>query len=89
MKKWAFTLLILVGMTCLGSSASGQEPGWSGRVIAFGEQRAQIESTPIVHRSYRPLHFYGNTVRRRYYRGTALPVPASVVRGSAASSSAQ
>jgi len=89
MKKWAFTLLILAGMTCLGSSASGQEPGWSGRVIAFGEQRAQIESTPIVHRSYRPLHVYGNTVRRRYYRGTALPVPASVVRGSTAGVLAQ
>jgi len=81
MKKWAFILLILAGLACFGSSASGQEPGWSGRVIAFGEQRAQIESTPIVHRSYRPLHFYGNTVRRRYYHGTALPGAGLINRG--------
>jgi hypothetical protein len=89
MKKWAFTLLILAGMTCLDASASGQEPGWSGRVIAFGEQRARIESTPIIYRSYRPLHFYGNTVRRRYYHGTALPLPTEVVRASTGIASVQ
>ena len=89
MKKWAFTFLILAGMTCFDASASGQEPGWSGRVIAFGEQRTQIEATPIIHRSYRPLHFYGNTVRRRYYRGPALPLPTGVVRTSAVIDSIQ
>ena len=84
MKKWAFPLLVLAGMTCFSSSVPAQEPGWSGRVIVFGQERAQIEATPIIHRNYRPMHFYGNTVRRRYYRGSALPRPADVVRGSTA-----
>ena len=82
MKKWTFALLILAGMTCFSASVSGQEPGWSGRVIVFGEERAQIEATPIVYRNYRPLHFYGNTVRRRYYRGSAVPRPVDVLRSS-------
>ena len=84
MKKWTFALLVAASLTCLCSTVAAQEPGWSGNVIAFGQQRAQIEATPIIHRNYRPFHFYGNTVRRRYYRGTAVPRPNEVVRGSAA-----
>jgi hypothetical protein len=34
--------------------------------------RQQIEATPIVNRPYRPLHFYGNAVRRAHYRGSPL-----------------
>ncbi|MFT5526809.1 MAG: hypothetical protein ACI9HK_004789 [Pirellulaceae bacterium] len=49
------------------------EPGWCGVVFAQGALKEQIESTPIELRPYRPFHFYGNTVRRMYYRGTALP----------------
>ncbi len=30
--------------------------------------RQAIRSTPILLRPSRPGHFYGNTVRRRYYR---------------------
>ena len=52
MKKWAFTLLILAGLTCLSPSASGQEPGWSGRVIAFGEQRAQMIAVTETTRAF-------------------------------------
>lgn len=59
--------------------ASGQEPGWSPSVIALGAEREQIRSTDVLHRPYRPLHVYGNTVRRRYYRGTAVPRPLSAV----------
>ena len=84
MKKSTFAMLMLAFLTCSASSVASQEPGWSGPVIAFGQQRAQIEATPIVSRNYRPLHFYGNTVRRRYYRGTALPSPGDMLRGSAA-----
>lgn len=62
----------------LAETGSSGEPGWSMRVIATGEFREQIQSTPIVHRPYRPLHIYGNTVRRRHYRGTALPLPRSL-----------
>ena len=46
------------------------EPGWSPVVIPTGAYREQIKSMPIEQRPYRPFHFYGNTVRRSYYRGT-------------------
>jgi len=49
------------------------EPGWYPYVIARGADRAIIESTPIEFRPYRPFHFYGNSVRRSYYRGSPLP----------------
>lgn len=56
-------------------NAAAQEPGWSGKVFLHGETKAQKDATPIEFRSYRPFHFYGNTVRRRYYRRQVLPLP--------------
>ena len=41
-----------------------------GVVVARGEVKEEIESTPILDRPNRPFHFYGNTVRREYYRGS-------------------
>lgn len=35
------------------------------RVITFGDSRQEIKSTPVTQRPNRPLHVYGNTVRRR------------------------
>lgn len=58
-----------------GQPRLGQEPGWAPQIVARGEQRARLQSTPILERPYRPLHFYGNTVRRLHYRGTPLPTP--------------
>jgi hypothetical protein len=49
------------------------QTGWSPSVIATGEERQKIRSTPIEQRPNRPLHFYGNTVRRMHHRGTPLP----------------
>lgn len=57
---------------------SNGEPGWSGPVLLFGEERDAVKSMPITQRPYRPLHFYGNTVRRMHYRGTAVPAPRDV-----------
>jgi len=37
-------------------------------IVATGEQRAQIKSLDILERPNRPLHVYGNTVRRRATR---------------------
>ena len=54
------------------SLAQASEPGWSSQVILFGQAREEIRSTNILDRPYRPLHFYGNAVRRRYYRGSAF-----------------
>jgi hypothetical protein len=64
--------------------AASHEPGWLGVVVARGELKQWIDSTPIVDRPNRPLHFYGNTVRRKYYRGNPLPQPKDVVKGGAA-----
>jgi hypothetical protein len=58
-----------------------EEPRWLGVVVARGGLRDEIEATPVLERPYRPLHFYGNTVRRSFYRGTILPNGDDVVRG--------
>jgi len=42
--------------------------GFDPRVITFGAEREQIKNTPIEKRPYRPLHVYGNSVRRRHGR---------------------
>ncbi len=73
----------IVALVLLSAISSAQEPGWSGQVIAFGQQREQIRSTPIEQRPYRPLHFYGNAVRRAHYHGSVLPRPTDVARGAA------
>ena len=76
--------LALLAIALLATNASAQEPGWWGVVIAPESVRPHIANTPIIHRPYRPLHFYGNTVRRRYYRGTIVPTPRDIVLGSGA-----
>jgi len=42
--------------------------GFDPRIVTFGAEREQIKSMPIEKRPYRPLHVYGNTVRRRQSR---------------------
>ena len=75
MKLTQTILGLIVGLTLWVSTSAAQEPGWSGVVIARGELREQIRSTPILERPYRPLHFYGNAVRRAHYRGSPLARP--------------
>jgi hypothetical protein len=82
---------LVLGIVVLSLPASGsttfakeREPGWSGTVVARGEQRAAIEATNILHRPYRPFHIYGNTVRRQYYRGRSVPTAGDFLRGSTA-----
>jgi hypothetical protein len=66
------------------STAGAAETGWLPVVVARGELKQEIESTPIVDRPNRPFHFYGNTVRRRYYRGAPVPRAENVVKGGSA-----
>ena len=72
----------LVAASAIGFSSVGwaQEPGWTGEVIASPDERAVLASTPIINRPYRPLHFYGNTVRRLHYHGRVLPTPQEMRR---------
>jgi hypothetical protein len=76
MKKWAFAV-VLANVCSLSSQVFADGP-----VIAFGAERQEIRSTPILERENRPLHFYGNTVRRRHTRhsqATAAVRPTSTV----------
>ena len=77
--------------TSSGSAASNApvpaksgKPGWLPVVVARGELKQQIESTPIVDRPNRPFHFYGNAVRRQYYRGKSTPRSGDTIKGGAA-----
>ncbi|MCE9629937.1 MAG: hypothetical protein K8S94_04350 [Planctomycetia bacterium] len=64
----------LIPVSPIDASGTGFDP----RIITFGETRQQIQNTPVIDRPYRPLHVYGNTVRRRHTRGTAAPRSGSV-----------
>jgi hypothetical protein len=55
-------------LPCPSAAAAGT--GFDPRVVTFGPAREQIKSTPIEQRPYRPLHVYGNTIRRRHARGS-------------------
>jgi len=65
----------VVGMATVfcADESLAQQPDWSPTIIVRGEERQQIRATPIQQRPNRPLHFYGNTVRRIHHRGTPLP----------------
>jgi len=78
-----FIMTVLIGIT-LSATASASETGWSAKIIATGEFKEKIESTPIELRPNRPLHFYGNTVRRRYYRALKNSSPRTVSKSSQA-----
>ena len=77
-------LAVLVTLAVTMSRARAAEPGWAGQVVARGEMRQQLDATDILERPYRPFHFYGNTVRREYYRGTPAPLPRDMVSGASA-----
>jgi len=55
----------LVPVSPLDAAGTGFDP----RIVTFGESREQIKNTPVLQRPNRPLHVYGNTVRRRHSRG--------------------
>ena len=77
---------LVANVAPIGAQADGAqgEPNWTHGVVRTGAEREAIKSLPITKRPYRPLHFYGNTVRRLHYRGTALPAPRDVVGAGAA-----
>jgi hypothetical protein len=74
--------MLMVVFWLVSARAGGAEPDWRGVIIARGAEREQIESTDILDRPYRPLHFYGNTVRRQHYRGRPTPTLRDFTRGT-------
>jgi len=74
MHRFSVTLVLcLLVAGSIASNTAEAQTGWSPSVIATGDERQKIRSTPIEQRPNRPLHFYGNTVRRMHHRGTPLP----------------
>ena len=55
------------------AASAARQTGFDPRVVTFGDNREEIKGTPIEKRPYRPLHVYGNTVRRRHYREGSQP----------------
>ena len=64
--------VFIVLIALVATPANAADPGWSPVIIASGEYRQRLQSTPIEMRPYRPFHFYGNTVRRRHHRSNKV-----------------
>ena len=84
------TLILLTLLTTgTGSVPAFAQTGFDPRIIVFGDEREKIENTPIEQRPNRPLHFYGNTVRRRRYRTVSQPTRSRSSQQSNQSSSSR
>lgn len=76
MRTMLFAAMMLAAILPSGD-ATGRDTGFDPRIVTFGAERDQLKSIPIENRPNRPLHVYGNTVRRRQSRGST---PRSVQR---------
>ncbi len=68
---------ILVALVAAPGFTPAVEGSFDPRIVTFGPAREQLKSTPITQRPNRPLHVYGNTVRRRHRRTVPAQRPAS------------
>lgn len=75
MRSLALAAILATAVAPALADASGSS--FDSRIVTFGESRDQIRSTPINKRPNRPLHVYGNTVRRRHSRSPASPQASS------------
>ncbi len=79
--KIALFALIVVGSISFTQETQAQSNGWYPRVIARGDDREIIRATPMELRPNRPMHFYGNSVRRQFHRTGVVPNRARRSRG--------
>lgn len=84
MYRYLIAIVIVLAALSSPRPAAAAEPGWVGQVVKPRSQREEIRQTPMIYRPYRPLHFYGNTVRRMYYHGRVLPAPSDLEAGARA-----
>jgi len=73
-----FALITLAGYSVradvnFNAPRVNREPGWSGPALLGPEEKEANKTVPILERSYRPGHVYGNMVRRHHYRDTVIP----------------
>ena len=82
--KHAMIWLVLLAAMLLSnaSTSAAQEPEWYPYTIARGDAATVIKNTPIQLRPNRPFHFYGNAVRREYYRGNPFAMPRDIVKST-------
>lgn len=69
--RWILYAAVSLAALIPVSPVEARDTGFDPRIVTFGETREQIKSTPINQRPNRPLHVYGNTVRRRTSRGVS------------------
>ncbi len=70
-----FALLVTLALVAVLAPAAAPRAGAPPVLVAQNLSRTQIRSMPIEARPNRPIHIYGNAVRRRYHRA-ATPAPA-------------
>jgi hypothetical protein len=70
----------LVFVNSFSARIDAAEPKWTHRVLKIGADREKTNSTDILLRPYRPMHFYGNTIRRLHYRGQARPTASDMFK---------
>jgi hypothetical protein len=63
--------MAIVAAAALLPEARARDASFDPRVVTFGESREKIKATPIEKRPNRPLHVYGNSVRRRHSRSAS------------------
>ena len=89
MSRYLIAVVVVVTALSLPKISAAREPGWAPQVVKPIAERAKLQQTPIIYRPYRPLHFYGNTVRRLHYHGRVVPGPKDLGAGLRAISNAQ
>ncbi len=62
-------LTVTVAFSYAGEAHAAPPTGWDSTIFLRGQERTAVKSMPIEKRPMRPLHIYGNTVRRMEYRG--------------------
>ena len=66
---WRFILTIPAILAALATVAAN--PASAEDFDFRSMSKEEIKQIPILDRHFRPGHVYGNTVRRRYYRGSS------------------
>jgi hypothetical protein len=80
--RWSLAIVFsVVVILSLVAWTAGNEPGWTSRILVPESEEVVRQATPILNRPYRPLHFYGNTVRRMHYHGRVRPTLTEVRHG--------
>ena len=73
-------LRVILIAAAVAPAAPAPGAGFDPRVVTFGSDRDQIKSIPIEKRPNRPLHVYGNSIRRRHDRAMQSPPRGDVRR---------